>query len=63
MKKKKEHFLFTPRPNRGVGSIQCTNTFDFKILKYIMKIMRLCQKLLESQHQFLNDIYNFVASW
>ena len=29
----------TPRPNRAVGSIQWTNTFDFKILKYTIKII------------------------
>ena len=26
--------FFTPRPNRALGTIQWTNTFDFKILKY-----------------------------
>ena len=29
----------TPRPNRAVGSTKWTNTFDFKILKYTIRII------------------------
>ena len=59
------------RPNRAVGSIQWTNTFDFKILKYIIKIIKNAtfpnipasiKKLPVSQHQLLDDIFNFLSS-
>ena len=32
----------TLRPNRELGSIQWTNTFDFKMLKYIIKMIKKC---------------------
>ena len=63
----KRYIWYTPRPNRAVGSIQWTNTFDFKILKYTIKNATLpnilaCTKPFTSQQApIADDIFTFVS--
>ena len=45
----KQQALCTPRCYRAIGSTQWTNTFEPKILKYIIKKMPLCQIILLAQ--------------
>ena len=61
----------TPCLNRSIGSTQWTNASEFKILIYIIKIIKnaILPNLLAypihmiaNQHQFLDDIFIFVSS-
>ena len=33
-------YMYTPQPNRAIGSTQWTNTFELRILKYSIKIVK-----------------------